>query len=54
MLFRSHWGFSKELVLRNDVSEDRVSDDPITRERRQRAFGVGLTFNVNVIKKIFQ
>ena len=49
-----HWGFTKEMVTRNDVSEDRVSDDPVTRDRRKRAFGVGLTFNVNVIKKIFQ
>lgn len=49
-----HWGFTKKLVPRNDVSEDRVSDAPQTRERRQRAFGIGATFNVDVIKRIFQ
>jgi hypothetical protein len=48
------WGLVKELVARNDVSEDKDSSAPPTREKRKAAFGVGLTFNVAVITKIFK
>lgn len=49
-----HWGLVKEAVARNEVSEDRDASAPLTREKRRAAFGVGATFNVAVITKIFK
>ena len=48
-----HWGVQQELVERNAVSEDRDSTAIVTRDRRERAFAVGLTFNIAVVSKIF-
>ena len=45
---------TKELIARNEVSEDHDSSAPPTREKREAAFGLGLTFNVAVIAKIFK
>lgn len=49
-----HWGQVKELVARNEVSEDRDGSAPPTRDGRKAAFGVAVTFNVAVITKIFK
>lgn len=49
-----HWGIQKELVTRNDVSEDHDASAPVTRDRFERAFTFGVTFNVASIAKVFK
>ena len=51
-----HFGTRREVVTRNDVSEDRDSTDVVTRERRlsKGEFTWGVTFNLSFIGKIFK
>lgn len=48
-----HFGVVSQAVTRNVVSEDHDATAPVTRDKRDKAFAFGLTFNVNVITKIF-
>lgn len=49
-----HWGTQKELVARNDISEDHDATAPVTRDRFARAFSVGVTFNVASVARLFK
>lgn len=47
-----HRGTQKELVVRDDVAEDRDATAPVTRERSKQSFFVGLSFNLNILTKL--
>lgn len=47
-----HRGMVKELVVRDDVTEDRDATAPTTREKVDHSFFVGLSFNLNILTKL--
>jgi hypothetical protein len=49
-----HFGTVTEVLPRNGVTEDQDATAPLTRERRDKAFMYGLTFNLNLVAKNLQ
>lgn len=54
LFYGLHFGLVADRLQRNDINEDQDATDPPTRKVRQSAFTFGLTFNLNIVAKIFK
>ena len=54
LIYGWHFGEVTELVTRNATSEDSDATAPVTQKGRDKAFAIGLSFNINIVKEIFK